>query len=212
MKVFVMSSFVPTKSQPLAGLFVSKRLEQMRNIGIHFKVVLFYFIDSFSIRFIKRILHRSWIDPKQILDESNGILYEKGGIKRSMLSLVTSMLNERYFCDKYLRKTSEFSVVREFDLTLLHGLSSILYGNIAYMLSKRFNKPFVVVLHGSDVNVLMRKKKEKYKPILENAHKVIFVSNALLNTAKSFGYSGKMQWQYQMGMIQVFFILLIRSK
>jgi len=48
-----------------------------------------------------------------------------------------------------------------------------------------------LILHDNDVNLLKPKRKERYVEILEKASKVIFVSNALLKKAKSFGYSGK---------------------
>jgi glycosyltransferase involved in cell wall biosynthesis len=64
-------------------------------------------------------------------------------------------------------------------------------GEIAYYLAKKYNKPYIITLHGSDVNLLMPKRKKKYVKILEKATKVIFVSKALLEKAKSFGYSGK---------------------
>jgi glycosyltransferase involved in cell wall biosynthesis len=64
-------------------------------------------------------------------------------------------------------------------------------GEIAYLLARKHNKPFVVTLHGSDVNLLMPKRKQRYTEIFESASKCIFVSKALLEKAKSFGYSGK---------------------
>jgi len=79
----------------------------------------------------------------------------------------------------------------QFDLIHAHGMYEIAAGEIAYLLARKHNKPFVVTLHGSDVNLLMPKRKQRYTEIFESASKCIFVSRALLEKAKSFGYSGK---------------------
>jgi len=64
-------------------------------------------------------------------------------------------------------------------------------GLVAKILSEKLNIPYVVTGHGSDINFIMPLAKELYVDVLENAAKVIFVSNALLNKAKSFGYAGE---------------------
>ena len=63
-------------------------------------------------------------------------------------------------------------------------------GLVAKLLSDKLNIPYVVTCHGSDINLRMPNNKELYNDVLENAAKVIFVSNALLNKAKSYSYSG----------------------
>jgi len=61
---------------------------------------------------------------------------------------------------------------------------------VAKLLSEKLNIPYVVTCHGSDINLGMPNNKELYNDVLESAGKVMFVSNALLNKAKSLGYSG----------------------
>jgi len=64
-------------------------------------------------------------------------------------------------------------------------------GLVAMKLSEKYGIPFLVTLHGSDINYRMKWRKGLYLNVLENAAKCIFVSNGLLNRAKSYGYSGK---------------------
>jgi glycosyltransferase involved in cell wall biosynthesis len=64
-------------------------------------------------------------------------------------------------------------------------------GLIAQILSEKYSKPYVLTVHGSDVNFLMEKRKKVYLGVFESAQAVIFVSNALLEKARSFGYSAK---------------------
>jgi glycosyltransferase involved in cell wall biosynthesis len=68
---------------------------------------------------------------------------------------------------------------------------SIPAGLIAKILAEKYGKPFVVTLHGSDVNILMPHRKEIYVDVFEKASATIFVSRALLERAKSMGFSGK---------------------
>jgi glycosyltransferase involved in cell wall biosynthesis len=64
-------------------------------------------------------------------------------------------------------------------------------GLIAQILSEKYSKPYVLTVHGSDVDILMEKRKKVYLGVFESAQAVIFVSNALLEKARSFGYSAK---------------------
>ena len=61
---------------------------------------------------------------------------------------------------------------------------------LAKMMADKFKKPYVITFHGDDVNFLMSDR-IYYLIIFESAAAVIFVSNSLLEKAKSFGYSGR---------------------
>jgi len=78
-----------------------------------------------------------------------------------------------------------------FDLIHAHGMFTPPAGLIAQILSEKYSKPYVLTVHGSDVNILMEKRKKVYLGVFESAQAVIFVSNALLEKARSFGYSAK---------------------
>jgi teichuronic acid biosynthesis glycosyltransferase TuaC len=78
-----------------------------------------------------------------------------------------------------------------FDLIHAHGTFTPPAGLIAQIVSEKYSKPYVLTVHGSDVNILMEKRKKVYLGVFESAQAVIFVSNALLEKARSFGYSAK---------------------
>jgi len=88
---------------------------------------------------------------------------------------------------------SEGTVHKEqgFHIIHAHGMYDAPAGLVAKLLSQKLSVPYVVTCHGSDINLAMPLAKELYVDVLENAAKVIFVSNALLNKAKSFGYAGE---------------------
>ena len=78
-----------------------------------------------------------------------------------------------------------------FDLIHAHGMYTPPAGLIAQILSEKYSKPYVLTIHGDDVIYLMEKRKKVYLGVFESAQAVIFVSNALLEKARSLGYSGK---------------------
>ncbi|WP_241230041.1 glycosyltransferase [Thermosipho globiformans] len=82
--------------------------------------------------------------------------------------------------------------LEQYDIIHAHGMyGEAPAGLIAKFLAEKYNKPFLVSLHGSDVNVLMPQRSSEYKRVLESSSANIFVSKALLEKAKSYGYSGK---------------------
>ncbi len=84
--------------------------------------------------------------------------------------------------------------IKKENYDLIHAHWAYPMGFVAYKISVEKKIPYVVSCHGVDIDILpFRNKKIKSKIImvLENAKKVIFVSDYLLKKAVSFGYSGK---------------------
>jgi len=92
---------------------------------------------------------------------------------------------------RYTRVLIDNFSLHDLDFIHAHGMYEVAAGNVARLISERTGVPYVITLHGSDVNIVMRKRSATYVRTLENASKCIFVSNALLEKAKSFGYSGR---------------------
>ena len=81
--------------------------------------------------------------------------------------------------------------VSSYDIIHAHGMHRVPAGIVAFFIAEKYRKPYILTLHGSDVNYMMKKWRKRYIPFLERAERTIFVSNALLERAKQFGYSGK---------------------
>ena len=92
----------------------------------------------------------------------------------------------------FSKEISQKINVKQYDLIHAHGMyGNIPAGLVASIIAKKYQKPYIITLHGSDVNYNMPKNKEILLKALEGASKCIFVSNGLLKKAKSLGYSGK---------------------
>ncbi|MGJ8454511.1 glycosyltransferase [Pseudothermotoga sp. U03pept] len=92
---------------------------------------------------------------------------------------------------EHLARCIENSIdVASYDLIHAHGMFTPAAGQVAAILAQKYGKPYVITVHGSDVNSIMSKR-PWYLKILESANAVLFVSNALFDKAKSYGYSGR---------------------
>ncbi|MFN4224353.1 MAG: glycosyltransferase family 4 protein [Fervidobacterium nodosum] len=186
MKVLVITNYYPFNENPNSGIFVTKRLGVLKNIGVDFSAFAVNPQDDFCLKGIKKLLG---ISSDRVVTNSIGIEYHELPVKRNVFQLVfykhpvrnalKSLISLDYF--------QSFS----YDIIHAHGLSVLPAGYFAMLLSEKKKVPYVVTVHGSDINVFMKFRKNTYKTILERAAAVIFVSNALLEKAKSFGYSGK---------------------
>jgi len=81
--------------------------------------------------------------------------------------------------------------VSSYDIIHAHGMYRVPAGIVAFFIAKKYRKSYILTLHGSDVNYMTKKWRKRYVPFLERAVRTIFVSNALLERAKQFEYSGK---------------------
>ncbi|WP_331710072.1 glycosyltransferase [Fervidobacterium ngatamarikiense] len=129
-----------------------------------------------------------------VLKEIDGVRYEPVIVKRSLPSFIASELSFKYVLKNALRAVSEIEKnadVSSYDIIHAHGMFRVPAGIVAFFIAEKYRKPYILTLHGSDVNYMMKKWRKKYIPFLERAARTIFVSNALLERAKQFGYSGK---------------------
>ena len=181
MKVLVITNLAPIRNNPVAGTFVLKRLEQYTKSGVDYSAVSIGFEDTWVTKLARKILRKSLGTP---LNQMGRVIFTPILLRMRPVSY-KRLIRE---CSQRIESLFEVS---EFDVIHAHGMYSIPAGEIAYLLAKKYDKPFVVTLHGSDVNLFMPKRKERYIEVLENAARCIFVSRALLEKAKSFGYSGQ---------------------
>ncbi len=193
LKLLYICDLFPYPYNPSRGGFITNRLKILQSLDIDFDVYGINPKDSFGIIFLKRFLSKtSLIDS---FFEVNGIKYKYKYYSRNIIDILYSeVLRKNYQIQKSNEVTSELlDGVKyvEFDIIHAHGMYNPPAGLVAKLLSQKLNIPYVITCHGSDINLEMPKAKELYIDVLENAAKVIFVSNALLNKAKSFGYSGE---------------------
>jgi teichuronic acid biosynthesis glycosyltransferase TuaC len=198
MKVLVLTNLFPFEGNLAGGIFITKRLEQWVKLGIDYTAVPVWFKDGWLMRFARWLLRKEQTNP---VKELNGVQYSWVDCERKASWLVWRLIREinPIIEEHVIAKQAEGFVhcvesrfdLSSFDLIHAHGMFTPPAGLIAQILSEKYSKPYVLTVHGSDVNILMEKRKKVYLGVFESAQAVIFVSNALLEKARSFGYSGK---------------------
>jgi len=177
------------------GIFITNRLKTLQSFDINFDVYGITFKNTFGVKLLKKILSKTIINPTASFYEVKGIKYKYASFSRSLGDVFNSRVLKKNNQIKDSKEVAEdlFDKIKdnEFDIIHAHGMYKPSAGLIAKLLSQKLSVPYVVTCHGSDINLLMPLAKELYVDVLENASKVIFVSNALLNKAKSFGYAGE---------------------
>ncbi|WP_126994205.1 glycosyltransferase family 4 protein [Thermosipho globiformans] len=191
MKVLLITNLYPLEKKLYSGIFITKRIQFYKSFDIDFLLFSTKLKHSWTLRFLKKMLNKDYGKIIRNLGITYNQVSETNGILDKIIYKLFSKNDE---IKKYLRGLKKEINVEEFNIIHAHGMfGSIPAGYIAKMLNDEYHIPYVVTLHGSDVNYEMakRQKKELYKNILEQASKAIFVSKALLDKAKSYGYSGK---------------------
>jgi len=195
MNTWYITNLFPCEANPLNGIFIHRRLKEIKegHFGEFCVFCVPCYRNSSSIRFIFKILQKENSNcPQQ--SKIDGIDYTYIQIYRDIFDLARqkclhswNQVLEIKFSKGILKHLANAAP----KIIHAHGMYEVAAGNVARLISERTGIPYVITLHGSDVNMVMRKRATTYVNTLERASKCIFVSNALLEKAKSFGYSGK---------------------
>jgi len=192
-KLLLITNLFPYKSNMTGGIFITKRLEILQKYMPCYVFCTPVFrmskLARVALNFSKRNGYKL-DEPLEFKGVQNGSVVVNIDIRSLILDHIFPehmAIHEKkvaQFITQNLRETSAHLIVA-------HGMYNVAAGNVAMILSEKLNVPYIVTLHGNDVNMAMRKRIRSYLRTLENASKCIFVSNALLKKAQSYGYSGK---------------------
>jgi len=167
----------------------------MKEKNLSFKVYGIIPDDTVLVKMLKKRSGKKIYDTSYTHFETEGIDYEYLSIKRNIFNVFKERLQrEKTFLEynELIFNQIYNNVKREnFQLIHAHGMYEPPAGLIAKYFSEKLKIPYIITCHGSDVNYKMPLTPKLYIDTFEQAAKVIFVSNAILNKAKSYGYSGK---------------------
>ncbi|HBF70020.1 MAG TPA: glycosyltransferase family 4 protein [Thermotoga sp.] len=195
MMVLILTNLFPTKDNPNSGIFITKRLKEHEKLGVDFTAVSLAFRDKGRLLSLLRSLLRK---PSEVpLKELEGVSFNPVFVERGLFDVViqkfwTMKKALENFTDRFAEQI--FQKFPKHNIIHAHGMYlPAPAGVVARKVSEIWNVPYVVTLHGSDVNLNMARRdvRDIYLETLENAARCIFVSRALLEKAKSFGYSGQ---------------------
>lgn len=176
------------------GLFKAtfERISRMREHVDSTYVINNNFYDSKIISVIKKLLRMNDIRNKKTNKSYyKNIEINNGNYKRNVFFYLKRLLHlkstENGMIDFYIEQYK--NQLESADL--IHAHFGWTNGYIAYRLSRKFNKPYFITLHGSDINKVWKHNISRLVEAMENASACFFVSRRLLKQARELGYSGK---------------------
>jgi len=187
--VIYITDLFPTENNPVRGIFIMKRLEAAKKAGIKFVVFATEFKETWDLTLIRKIFRK----PPRIIQQfiKKDIPFQNIPVRFSLLDrIIVKTMKKKKTIARQAAKYISNVVGSSYSVIHAHGMYEIGAGLIAMYLSELLNIPYIVTLHGSDVNRVMPRMQEVFVKVLENASKVIFVSEKLRMRAMEFGYSG----------------------
>lgn len=174
-----------------AGLFIAthNRIKALKANYTEYDIDIYSLVkyDNWLLKLIKKILN------KQIQSKFNKDSFEYEGIRYKYIYYKNSIFRrilESLGIDIYLKSTiKDIDKVEQYNLISAHWGSP--QGSLAYYINKKYNIPYVITLHGSDVHTLPFQNKSYRKILLRNLNYAklnLFVSKKLLETAKELGW------------------------
>jgi hypothetical protein len=192
MKVLVISHMYPSTFNKVAGIFVHEQAKALINLGLEVKVVSPVPWVPFPVNIISKKWKQISMIPRYENIENIHIFYPR------YISFPKSMFFE--LSGERMHKgikTLIKNIYKDYKFDLIHAHVALPDGYAAMKLLKDYHIPYVVTIHGQDFYLTINKNnkcKVFVKEVLENAEKIIVVSNELKKIAvKNFGDNKKIR-------------------
>jgi glycosyltransferase involved in cell wall biosynthesis len=190
----IFTNLFPYFNDTQGGSFITNRLMIFKSLNIDFNVYAIIPNDTYFVKLLKKYSGKKIFDNTKNNFELNGINYNYIKIHRNLLNVIKERtIREKIFLqysNHILKILYDQIKNQNYNLIIAHGMYDPPAGLIAKIFSEKLNIPYIVNCQGSDINYKMQLSPELYIDVFENAAKVVFVSNAILDKAKDYGYSG----------------------
>jgi len=190
----IFTNLFPYFNDTQGGSFITNRLMIFKSLNIDFNVYAIIPDDTYFVKLLKKYSGKKIFDNTKNNFELNGINYNYIKIHRNLLNVIKERtIREKIFLQysKHILEILYDQIKNQnYNLIIAHGMYDPPAGLIAKIFSEKLNIPYIVNCHGSDINYKMQLSPELYIDVFEYAAKGIFVSNAQLYKAISYGYSG----------------------
>jgi len=188
MHICIISGMYPTKKAPHGGVFITRRIEALMELGVKVSAYALVREESKLVERIRMIAHKPIKErfANKIKTDNPDIVYDAVHVKLGLFGLLLNLLShEGYFAWKAGKKLSK-SITNRYDIIHAHWLYPT--GAAAIALGKKLNIPVFITCHGSDINRVMKSESRKgCIKTLEAADEIEFVSKKLRDTAADLG-------------------------
>ncbi len=183
MKILIITDMYPHPAHQLSGIFIYRLVERLRHLGNEFRIIYTVPRPPFPLLYFGKWKHQERMFPKE---------YSQNGIKVSFPRYPYSykLLPPSYYGHAlyYGAGTISKRIIREFQPDIIWCQSALPNGWMAMKLSNLFNIPYVIVVHGADMNatVHLHGAKKRIAEVYRQAGKVIAVSGHLKRKINSY--------------------------
>ncbi len=193
MTIAVLAGAFPTSESPSGGIFITRRLIELKKMGVQSLVIVprrYQSLPRWVVANTANFLRHGRNTKKRNHADTEGIItsfdvrYEYLPVSLGLFTIDRDRRPVK-FLYRYLKG-------KDFDVLHAHGAYP--EGYWAAKLSVMLGKPFVVTAHGSDICINSRSSdlaRVRMVNALHCAERVLFVSSNLLGSAKELGYDGK---------------------
>lgn len=182
LRVLILSDLYPTDLSPQGGSFVIERVRALQAHGVEVSGLALRPRPTPVLRVLLKLTRRPM--GQRAGDELRDATFRLGvaDYVRTTRGAPSARLLGRIADAVVLA-----SVGQHFDVIHAHGMYRAKAGTVAGEVSRRIGVPYVVTLHGSDVNTHMRRDPQAFIATLRMSSSTIYVSRALRDAAVSMG-------------------------
>ena len=183
MKVLVLSHMYPSKFNEMNGIFVHEQVKALTAKGVEVQVISPVLWAPFPINYLSPKWKNYSKIPKKTIYEGINIWHPR------YLAFPRSWFFASSGQRMYLGiKDLVAKIYQEFQFDLIHAHVALPDGFAAIRVSEICNRPFIVTVHGQDLQITLYRgkgcKKALYK-VFKKARRVITVSNKLKKIAQN---------------------------
>jgi len=188
MKVLIISHEYPYRSNEIRATFVNEQVEELVRQGCEVKVISPVPWTPFPLN----KLSSKWREYSNILREDifNGVEVYYPRIVTFPRNIFKEWSGKLVYAG--IRKTVRQLVNKGYDFEIIHAHHAFPDGYAGLLLSKEYGRPFVVTIHGQDLQNTIHHNRlcfKAVKQVLEGADKVITVSSKLKRLSHTVGIS-----------------------
>lgn len=198
MRILYLTNIFPYSENPMAGIFITRRIEKIIERKVDFEAYATVVKHSTLSKYVYLLKNKSFYAPDLgVKNQNKSMSYYNYIIYRlNIYDYFTRLIDkDRYYKrlqTKFFRIIENTIGISKFDL--IHAHPTYPTGYIALLFKEKYGIPYVVTAHGSDIHTYPKANLEIRKSTLEilnHADKAIFVSKKLLDIAASvLGYKG----------------------
>lgn len=182
LRVLILSDLYPSHLSPQGGSFVIERIRALQAHGVEVSGLALRPRPTPVLRVLLRLMRRT-------MGQRTGHDLRDATFRLGVADYVRT--TRRAPSARLLRRIADAvelaSKGHEFDVIHAHGMYRAKAGIVAGEVSRRIGVPYVVTLHGSDVNTNMRRDPQAFIAALRMSSSTIYVSRALRDVAVSLG-------------------------